>query len=84
MKRVLRPQGFLLLTFHIGQQVVHLDEWWDKPVCLDFVFYHTEEMKDYLQKAGFEIAEAIERAPYPNVEHQSRRAYIFAWKPISE
>ena len=31
--------------------------------------------------AGFQIAEVVEREPYPGVEHQSRRAYIFAEKP---
>jgi len=32
MKRVLRPGGKLLLTFHIGQKIIHLDEWWNKQV----------------------------------------------------
>jgi hypothetical protein len=27
------------------------------------------------------VEEIIEREPYPDVEHQSRRAYIFARKP---
>src|SRR4051794_37876468 len=31
--------------------------------------------------AGFEIEEIIEREPYPDVEHQSRRSYIFARRP---
>ena len=81
MKRVLRPGGALLVTFHIGQQVVHLDEWWDKPVSLDFIFLERPEMKAFLQEAGFALEEAIERDPYPDVEHQSRRAYLFARKP---
>jgi SAM-dependent methyltransferase len=81
LKRVLRPGGALLVTFHIGQQVVHLDEWWDRPVSLDFIFLEKPEMKAFLQEAGFEPEEAIERDPYPDVEHQSRRAYLFARKP---
>jgi SAM-dependent methyltransferase len=28
MRRVLRPGGLLLLSFHIGDEVKHLDEWW--------------------------------------------------------
>ncbi len=80
-KRVLRPQGVLLLAFHIGQEIKHLDEWWGKEVSLDFLFFETEEVKSYLAEAGFELEEAIERDPYPEgVEHQSRRAYIFAKK----
>jgi ubiquinone/menaquinone biosynthesis C-methylase UbiE len=79
--RVLRPQGVLLLAFHIGQESKHLDEWWGKRVSLDFLFFATEEMKLYLRTAGFDPAEVIERDPYPEaIEYQSRRAYIFAQK----
>jgi len=81
MKRALRPGGRLLLTFHIGQKDVHLAEWWDKPVSLDFYFFETEEMKGCLTQAGFELEEVIERDPYPDIEVQTRRAYIFARKP---
>lgn len=81
LKRVLCPDGVLLLAFHIGQEIIHRDEWWGKEVALDFIFFETEEMKDYLRLAGFEPDEVIERDPYPEVEYQSRRAYIFAHKP---
>ncbi len=82
LKRVLRPKGVLLLAFHIGQGITHLDEFLDKEVSLDFFFFETEEVKDYLKTAGFELEEAIERDPYPEgVEYQSRRACIFARKP---
>ena len=81
LKRVLRPECTLLLTFHIGQQTIHRDEWWGREVFLDFHFFGTEEMKGYLRAAGFEIEEVIERDPYPDVEYQSRRAYIFAKNP---
>jgi len=82
LKRVLRPKGVLLLTFHIGQETKHLDELLDKEVSLDFFFFETEEVKAYLRTAGFELEEAIERDPYSEeVEYQSRRAYIFARKP---
>ncbi len=80
LKRVLQPGGYLLLAFHIGTEVVHLEEWWGQAVSADFVFFQPNEMQGYLQAAGFEIEEVIERAPYPEVEHQSRRAYIFARK----
>jgi hypothetical protein len=48
---------------------------------MDFIFFETEEMKNYLRMAEFELQEVIERDPYPKVEYQSRRAYIFARKP---
>lgn len=81
LRRVLIPGGILLLTFHIGQEIKHLDEWWGKEVSLDFIFYETEEMKEQLKMVGFELEEVIEREPYSEVEYQSRRAYIFARKP---
>ncbi|HEX8844849.1 MAG TPA: class I SAM-dependent methyltransferase [Pyrinomonadaceae bacterium] len=81
LKRVLRLEGTLLLTFHIGRQTVHRDEFLGKEVSLDFHFFETEEMKSYLRAAGFHLEEVIERDPYAeDVEYPSRRAYIFARK----
>ena len=79
--RVLRPGGLLLLAFHVGDETVHLDEWWGQRVSVNFLFFRPEEMADSLRAAGFEIEDIVEREPYPDVEHQSRRAYIFAKKP---
>jgi SAM-dependent methyltransferase len=81
LRRVLRPGGRLLLTFHIGDEVKHLEEWWGYKVSVDFLFFRSDEMAGYLKSAGFKIEEIIERDPYPEVEHQSRRAYIFARRP---
>ena len=81
LRRVLRPGGQLLLAFHIGDEVKHLEEWWGYKVSVDFLFFRSDEMAGYLKSAGFTIEEIIERDPYPEVEHQSRRAYIFARKP---
>ena len=81
MKRVLKPGGGLLLTFHIGDEVKHLDEWWEKPVNLDFAFFQTEEMGTWLKEAGYELEETLVREPNPDVEVATRRAYVFARKP---
>jgi ubiquinone/menaquinone biosynthesis C-methylase UbiE len=81
LRRVLQPGGLLLLAFHIGDETIHLDEWWGQKVCVDFFFFRPDEMARYLSAAGFEIEEIIEREPYPDVEHPSRRAYIFARRP---
>lgn len=82
LRRVLRPGGVLLLAFHLGSEVKHLDAWWEKPVSLDFAFFEREEMLGYLQIAGLRVDEVIERAPYPDVEVATQRLYIFASKPI--
>jgi SAM-dependent methyltransferase len=78
MKRVLKPAGLLLLTFHIGDEIKHLDEWWEKPVNLDFAFFQPEEMEKWLMEAGFELVETLIREPNPEVEVATRRAYVFA------
>lgn len=78
--RVLQPHGRLLLTFHRGQEVRHLETWWDRPVMLDTTFFEHDEMKQYLQQAHFTIVENIERAPYPDIELQTHRIYIHAQK----
>ena len=80
MKRVLRPGGVLLLTFHIGDEIKHLDEWWEKPVNLDFAFFQPKEMESWLTEAGFELEETLARDPNPEVEVATRRAYVFARK----
>jgi ubiquinone/menaquinone biosynthesis C-methylase UbiE len=84
LKRVLQPGGQLLLAFHLGTEVLHVEEWWGQPVSADFVYFQAPEMHAYLQAAGFQIEELIERPPYPDVEHQSHRAYILARKPAGE
>ncbi len=77
----LQPGGWLLATFHIGTETVHLDEWWERPVQLDFHFFQPQEMISFLAAANFAIVDVIERDPYPEVEHPSRRCYILAQKP---
>ncbi|MGB8647978.1 MAG: class I SAM-dependent methyltransferase [Anaerolineae bacterium] len=81
IKRALKPGGTLLAAFHIGDEVKHIDEWWGKPVSVDFTFFQPVEMEDYMQAAGYEQIEINVRSPYPEIEFQSRRAYIFAVKP---
>jgi SAM-dependent methyltransferase len=84
LRRVLRPGGLLLLAFHLGDETLHLDQWWGQNVCIDFHFFRADEVANYLRAAGFEIDDVIEREPYPDVEHPSRRAYIFARRPTTD
>ncbi len=84
LKRVLIPGGLLMLAIHIdlGEGVVHVQDFFGKPVSLDFVFFKPEEMEGYLSAAGFERIEISQRQPYPDVEYQGPRAYLFARKPL--
>jgi SAM-dependent methyltransferase len=83
MMRVLRPGGLLLLSFHIGEDTSQVEEnLWGYDVSLPVTFFRTATTAGYMRSAGFEIEEIIERDPYPpDVEYQSRRAYVFARKP---
>lgn len=83
VRRALQPGGVLLLCFHIGDNPKHLELWWGREVCLDFHHFQSNEMVGYLTAAGFEIEDVLERDPYPEVEHQSHRSYIFARRPMS-
>ena len=80
--RVLQPGGVFLFTYHIGDETLHIDSFLDKKVDIDFMFFTTACIRKCVKRCGFERIEIIERPPYPDVEYQSRRAYVFAWKPI--
>jgi len=81
-RRVLQPDGWLLLAFHLGDQVLHRDEFFDKPVSIDFTFFQVAEMRGYLNAAGFAPKIITERAPYSE-EHQSQRGYLLAQNIIA-
>ena len=83
LARVLRPGGLLLLAFHAGDEIVHVDELWDQQVSMDFLFLQPPKIKLCLEAEGFVVEEIIEREPYPEVEYQSHRAYILARKPAA-
>lgn len=81
MARVLRPGAPLLLSFHVGDETVHVDELFGVRASVDFRFHPVERVEDALRGAGLAEVEPIVRDPYPEVEHPTRRAYVFARKP---
>jgi ubiquinone/menaquinone biosynthesis C-methylase UbiE len=82
MLRVLDPGGRLLLSFHIGEDTSQVEDLWDSGAALEFHLFRVATVAHHIRSVGFEIDEIIERGPYaPEVEYQSRRAYIFAQKP---
>jgi len=81
MARVLQRSGLVGLAFHIGDEVVRREQWWDMPVVIDARFLDVNLITKLLGNAGLEIVTSEERGPYaPEVEYQSRRAYIVARK----
>jgi ubiquinone/menaquinone biosynthesis C-methylase UbiE len=79
--RVLQPGGLFLFTYHIGDKTIHLNEFLGRKADIDFMFFTTDFISGCLKDSGFKKIETIEREPYPGVEYQSRRAYVFAIKP---
>jgi len=78
--RVLHPSGCVLVAFHIGASVMHLDEWWQHSVDLDFRFLPVDTVTTALERAQFTIEAVLQRSPYPDIEHQSQRGYVLARK----
>lgn len=78
LRRVLRPDGQLFVAFHVGDEVRRVEELWGEATVLDFVFFAVDEMRAALGSAGFRVTATTERDPYPEVEAQTRRAYIRA------
>lgn len=81
---VLQPGGIFLLTYHIGEETIHLEEFLGKTIDINFMFFAADFIAGCLERAGFEEIETIEREPYPGIEYQSRRAYVFAKKPAAQ
>lgn len=82
IRRVLVPGGVALISFHVGDHRLHVDEMLGATVSLDFVFHDPHAVAGALRDAGLVVTEVIQRDPYAeHVEHQSRRAYLFATVP---
>lgn len=82
--RALKPASLFFLAFHLGDEVLHEEELWGHRVSLDLVLFLRKEIELDLTNAGFSIIDSLERDPYaPEVEYQSRRAYILSQKPRS-
>ncbi|MEU6232527.1 class I SAM-dependent methyltransferase [Kitasatospora sp. NPDC047058] len=77
LRRVLRPSGTVLVSFHIGTEVRRLDEWWGHRVDVDFHFLQPDAVAGLLADAGFTVEARLERAPLPE-EAETRRGYLLA------
>ncbi|MDD4690529.1 MAG: class I SAM-dependent methyltransferase [Eubacteriales bacterium] len=80
-KRVIMPGGFLLISFHIGEESIKVDKIKDDiTASAVYMFFNQDVIFEKIEQAGFVIEEAIIRYPYKDVEYQSKRAYVLARK----
>jgi SAM-dependent methyltransferase len=77
-RRVLAPGGLALVSFHVGSEVVHVDDLFGAPVDLDFVFHPPADVLAAMREERLAVVEHVEREPYQGAEYQSRRCYLLA------
>ena len=78
LHRVLAPGGLAALAFHIGTDTIHVDELFGCATSLDFCFHRPEDVIAPLLAAGFTLEARLDREPYPDAEHLTRRCYLLA------
>ncbi len=77
--RVLRSDGVATFAFHVGDERLRVENWWETTASLDFYLHPLERVCGQLRDAGFEVVRCEHRKPYaPEVEAQTRRGYIVA------
>ena len=79
MFRVLNVGGVLLLSFHVGSEVVRAENFLETNVVLDFTFFEPQQIEAALRTVGFDSIDVRIRASY-DIEYPSRRCYVFAHK----
>lgn len=81
--RVLQPGGLVLLAFHMGNEQLDVKELMGLPITMGFHLLDPAKISAGLAETGLQIEDVVTREPYaPDVEYQSRRAYVFARKPL--
>jgi SAM-dependent methyltransferase len=75
IRRTLRPSGLFLVSFHVGDEVRHLSEWFGQAVDIDFRFFETERVVELLHEQGLVVEAQLERSNYPD-EVETRRGYL--------
>jgi uncharacterized protein YceH (UPF0502 family)/SAM-dependent methyltransferase len=81
LSAAVRPNGWVLTAMHAGPDVVHLDEWFDRPVDIDFTFQDPEVVVAAFRTAGLEDVEWYRRGPYERGAETTNRLYVMGRRP---
>ena len=80
--RVLAPGANLLLSFHAGDERLHLEEWFGRAVSLDGYLLPPHHVAHLLTGAGFTVKAQVLRHPEEPVEAPFQRAYLLAHRVL--
>jgi uncharacterized protein YceH (UPF0502 family) len=78
LARPLAPGGWLVLALHAGEEVRHVDAWFDHQVGLDFVQHEPGFIVGLVESAGLVDVEWYLRGPVAARDETSRRLYVIA------
>jgi hypothetical protein len=81
LARPLAPGGWLVLALHAGSDVRRHDEWFDRPVDLDFVYHQEDEVVRLVTAAGLTDVEWYRRGALESRGETSNRLYVVARRP---
>jgi SAM-dependent methyltransferase len=80
--RVLRPGGYALLAFQVGDDTLHFDEAFGHEVSLDFHRLQPDAVIALLDDAGFDLTARLVRAPdSTGVAAKIPQGFLIARKP---
>jgi SAM-dependent methyltransferase len=79
-RRVIRPGGEMLISVHAGTGSFRRGDFLGEQVPFEATFFERNELVGLVEGAGFQLEEAIQRAPYDD-EAQTQRLYLRALVP---
>ncbi|MGI8563874.1 MAG: class I SAM-dependent DNA methyltransferase [Candidatus Dormibacter sp.] len=81
LRRILRPDGVLLASFHRGSERRHVEDLWGVDVNLDFHFFEPDQINTMLTEEGLPVERITVRPPYIGFEVETERFYVSARRP---
>ena len=74
--RVLKTDGQVLVSFHVGDETTTLDEFLGQKAEITFRYFETEQIIECAGEVGLVMEEGLVRFPYADAEYPSQRAYL--------